>query len=456
MLKPLILKNGITVIRIPKTGSNTFLCGYVNMSGSSNEQDIFPSGISYIVERLFRYGTDKHPSSKNLTTALEGIGAEFYSQTNQDYSQFFITVPSYHQHKSVSILAEIIQHSYFDTRDIEQEKYQIVEQIKTFTNPSESIASNLALTNLYANHSLGQPVYGTIESIMSVTKAEIDNFLYHQYHSNRSYIVLAGNFDSKKIMELVDQEWGYWNPKNRKFSEQQEINREIIGDLPRIQYRQRGLPETEIAIAFILDEGLKPYIEMEVDEDIENLTPEQIQELKGRKLTDLAELLVLNTILGQGYSSRLWAKGVEDEMYFSQVQSDVVMFRNSGYFQILGRTENSQFTFGLECIFGCIESLKQTTVSINELAKAKEYLKGKLIRQDEDLLGGTMWQVQQLIGSSLIYEVKDLMDKISKVEANVIRARALDVFIAERMTITTLGTAKETRIVEKLIQKYLS
>jgi predicted Zn-dependent peptidase len=456
MLKPMVLKNGLTVIRNQKHSTNTFLCGFVTMTGSANESGNTPSGITHLVERLFRFGTDKHPSNKSLTTALESIGAEYYSQTTQEYTQFYIVVPVNHQYKAISILAEIIQHSYFDLRDIESEKRNIIEEIKAQENNHNTIASDLALSNLYKNHPLGKSISGSIESIMSITKVDIDDFLYHQYHSNRSYLVLGGNFETKNVMELVDQEWGYWNPKNRKFLEQPNLTLDSIENLPRIQYRQKGIPYTDIAISFLFDEGFKPQLPPSEFEQEENqLTEEQIDALKEEKITDLAQLMVLNTILGQGYSSKLWSKGVDEELNLNSVHSDLIFFKHTGYLQILGRTDSSQFTFGLESIFSCIESLKQATVSSNELAKSKEYLKGKLIMLHEDLLLSNIWNIEHMLGSSLIFSVQDIIEKINKVEANVIRSRALDIFIPDRMAITTLGTVKETKLIEKIIQKFV-
>jgi predicted Zn-dependent peptidase len=454
MLKPIVLKNGLTVIKLPRSSSKMFITGFVTLSGSSQESGNFPQGMSRMIEKLFRCGTDKHPSAKNLTNALEGMGADYISQTNQELTQHYISVPSNHQYKAVSILAEIIQHSYFDQKDIEQEKLNTIEFVKTF-DAGDGKRSHLALSNLYANHSLGLPVSGSIETLTSIQKSDIDNYLFHQYHTNRSYVILAGNFDAKTLTDLVDQEWGYWNPKNRRFVEAPGFDYQDAGALPRIQYRQRGLPYTELVISFLLDEGLKPKYEQDSEEEPKTLTESELEELKDRKLAQDAELLVMNTILGQGYSSRLWSKGVEEELFFNNITSDLIRFRNTGYLQIQGKTDNSQFTFALECIFSVLDSLKQTTISINELAKAKEYIKGRLIMENENLLASTLWQVENMLGSSLIYELDDLIEKINKVEASGIRSRALDLFIPQRMAITTLGTAKETRLVDKLIAKYI-
>ena len=103
-----------------------------------------------------------------------------------------------------------------------------------------------------------------------------------------------------------------------------------------------------------------------------------------------------------------------------------------------------------------MEALKKTTVSINELSKAKEYLKGRLILEQEDLLASTIWQINYLVGSGLTFELQDLLNKIDKVDAASLRSLALDLFVPSRMSLTTVGPAKETKLVNKLILKYLA
>lgn len=468
MLKPITLKNGLTILRLPKPGSNTFLTGFVAATGSIMEEGYFPQGVSHLIERLFWCGTDKHSSTRSLNLTLESMGGSFTSQTSQEITQYYLTVPSYHQHKAVSMLAEVIQRSYFDGRDVEREKRLIVERIKAFEENFDMDNSRLALSNLYANSSLGLPVEGSIDTVMSISQEDVLEYLAHQYRPDKNFLILAGNFDSKGIMELVEQEWGFWNPRGKKFIEPMEFHVEEIGELPRITYRQRGFAKTQLVFGFLMNEGMqvsteniKPTTKTKAENIDETKIKAEESQIDPKKmlekmLSGWSELLLLNTILGQGLSSRLWSKSVEEEMLFEHIQSEVVRFRATGYLQIGGLTDNSQFSFALESVLSTLEALRKTTVSINELAKAKEYLKGKLVLEHEDLLTATSWQVENLVGSDLTFEIQDLIQKIDKIEAPALRALASDLFVANKMVITTWGTAKETRLVDKLIRKYLN
>jgi predicted Zn-dependent peptidase len=459
MLKPIVLKNGLTILRFPKASSNVFLTGFLCHTGSSIEEGYFPQGISRFIEKMFWYGTSKHPSSKKLNQVLEQMGGDFSSTTSQELLQMYLTVPTYNQYKATSMMAEIVQTSYFDEQDIKQEQKFMLQNMSDFSDFQDF--SNLSTSSLYANSSLGLPVLGSVETITNINQEVIFEYLCHQFRPDNCYLVLAGNFDNKQVLELAEQEWSIWSPKIKKIIKPLDFHIEDVGELPRVIYRQRGVAQTILNIAFLLDEGARPKeLETENKTEINNknskkemiLEPEKILE---KNLHTWAKLLLLNTILGQGLSSRLWLKTVEEEMLFNKITSDLIRFSTTGYIEIMGVIENLQFTFGLESVFSVIEALKKTTVSINELQKAKEYIKGKFILSHENLLDSTVWQVENFLISGLNFEVRDLLEEVQKVEAAEIRALASDLFNAQKMAITTLGTAKSTRLVDKLIKKYL-
>lgn len=453
MLKPIILKNGITVLRLPRANSNVFLVGFVALTGSLSEFSNFPQGTSLIVEKMFWSGTDKHPSTKSLNLALESMGGQFQSFTSFEMTQYYLTVPSYHQHKAISMLAEVMQNSYFDSYDLENYKRKQVEDVKNLEDEEQANAERLVLSSLYGGSGLGEQIEGTVDTVLSINQEIIQNYLSHQYRPDKCFLVLAGNFDSKNTLELVEQEWNFWNPKTRKYLETEDLSLVETETFPRIIYRQRGIGHTEIALAFVLEGGLQPESLRNSNDDNLNADPKQMQE---SILNDWSKLLVLSAVLGQGLSSRLWIKGVEEEFFFQSIESSIRLFRTTGFLQIAGICENSQFTFALESVFSSLEALKKTTVSINELAKAKEYLKGRLILEQEDLLASTIWQINYLVGSGLTFELQDLLNKIDKVDAASLRSLALDLFVPSRMSLTTVGPAKETKLVNKLIQKYLA
>ncbi len=454
MLKPLELKNGLTVLRLPKTNSQTFSISFIIPGGSTIEEGYFPLGITHLIEKLFWSGTDKHTTKQKLNYALEAMGGNFNSFTAKEMTGLSITVPQYHQSLAVSFLAEIIQHSYFESRDIEREKKTIINNLKENSQNVDNEADEIALANLYLHSSLGLPVEGSLDSVSSISQGDILEYLSHQLRPDKCYLVLSGNFDNKPLMETVEQEWCIWNPKSKNFIEPIPFQFEDVGNLPRTVYRQRGIAQTYLYVNFLLDEGLKPLELLSLEADKKDKEPDYTSILD-QYLTRQSRHHVLNAILGQGLSSRLWTKSVEDEMLFNSIRSDITKFRTTGYMQIFGEIENTQFSFGLESILSVLEGLKKTTIPMTELSKAKEYVKGRLILDHEDSQASMLWKVETLLGSTLNYELEDLLKKIDNVSINDIRDCAVELFTPQKLLISTYGPAKETRLVDKLIRKYL-
>lgn len=452
-LKPIVYKNGLTLLRFPKTHSNLVVVGFVVKTGTSIELDNFPAGISYLIEKMFWKGTDKHSSIKSLNQALEGMGGDFYSFTGRETTHYYIRVPAGSQFKAISMLSEIIQHSYFQHFDLENEKQKLIEKVKFHQEELLSDTVDLSIENMYEDSGIGQPQYGTVESILTIAGEHIIEYLAHQYSPKNCFLVLSGNFESKNAIELMEQEWALWSPRSLEILKADDFDPIQDQKLPKLHFKQRGLPKIQIALGFALDGGLEPVLSAD---DYDSNDKEAGAEIARSVLSDWARLIVLNTLLGQGLSSRLWFKCVEEEMFFDFISSQIILFNKTGYLHIGGTAvDNSQFTFALESILVTLEAVKKTTISITEFTKAKELAKSKLIIENEDLLLSTIWQMETTLLSNLTVNKEDLIESISEVDLNGLRSLAMDLFVPERVVVSTLGTARQSSIINKLIKKYL-
>ena len=453
MLKPLALKNGLTVIRLPKA-SNLFVIGFVVPTGYSLERFYYKPGVASLIERLFKTGTDKHISKRILNRALESIGARYYTQTSAEFTGFYITVPSDNQFKAVSMLSEIIQHSSFDPKDIEQEKKNLIEDIRNQEMSSVIDSTKLSEENIYADYAYSEPQLGTVDTINAINEEDILDFLQRQYAPSNSYLVISGNFASKEIADQISNEWGFWTPKTKPAYKLKHFNLEELTDsLPRALFKQRGGVETVINTGFLLSEGIELRILRETSEEAKQLL--DISGLQGRLFATWAELNVLNSILGLGISSRLWLKGVEEEAIFDSIHSEVILYSRSGFFHVSAVANNNQFGSALETILSSLDVIRKVNVSPNELEKAKEMSKAKLIIEHEDILFDTIWLTENMITSGFTFTLEDVLKEIDRVDVNRIRTLAGSLFRAENFFLTALGTSKESMVLEKLIDKYL-
>jgi predicted Zn-dependent peptidase len=443
MLKPIVLKNNLTILRLPKSSSRTCVVGFVVATGSSHEYGFFPQGISFVIERMMFRGSNKYPNQRALSLAIESIGGEFESITTEEHIHFYIHAPNQHQNRALSILTEMIQNSIFDPLTLEREKKKIIEEIKFGEEKIQENLTNTVMSDAFPETGLGQPLKGTIDTILSIKVEDIQEYLAHQFTNEKSYLVLGGNFDNKALLEKAEQEWLHYNPRNKRFLDTPEITsiETTERDFPVINYRQRGLSQTFVVLSFL---------DQKTDQDTKKpLNPKE-------RVTQMVYESFLSCLLGEGIASKLWLKVVEDEVLAHYVTSRADQFSVASLFQIQAVVDNSQFTFALESILSVLESMKKTTVSINEIAKTKEIMKGKWIMEQESTIAEIIWQMDNLISLGDAVTLEDIYGIIDEIDAITVRDLSNYLFTPEKLVMTTLGTAKETRLVEKLIRRYLA
>jgi predicted Zn-dependent peptidase len=455
MMKITTLKNGLRVLRILKPHAKTCVIGFVAQTGLAVEEGCFAEGINYLMQRLYWSGTAKYPSSRQLNLYLESLGGQIHSQVDFENFSLYFEVPYYNQFKAVSLLADVIQNSNFETMDVEGQKRALKDHL--FGAKKEDIigmhGKNFILKNFYTSRPEEFSLHYPLETFNSIRKEDIINYLSHQVQPSTSYLVVAGNIQEDALMDLLEQEWIYWNPRTKRYISANDMRYEDPLNLPMITYRQKGSQYTELEMGFMIENNpLARFIDPETGEFLSSL---ELKRVQSEYLYEMSKVLILNNILGQGISSRLWTKGVEEEMVFNEIGSEIISYKNSLYLQVSGVTENNLFTFGLECILQVLESLRCTTVSINEISRAKESIRGKLYMDSDDLPTRTFWEVRNFLHTGLSFDIEDLEMQIEKIQAAEIRALALDIFIPARMILYISGTTKESKIVDKLVARHL-
>jgi predicted Zn-dependent peptidase len=454
MLEELKLKNNLNLLLIPKVGSKSCIIGFVAPTGLVVEESSFPNGINYLLERLLWAGTIKHPNNRQLTLHLESLAARISSFVSYETIQIFLEVPSYNQYKALHLLADIIQGSLYETNDIEIQKRVVKDRVFSNSRGDDmgTVGRDLLIKNMYLNTNHVDNNFTRLEDFMGIKREDILDYFNHQFHPDKCFLVVSGGYEDD-ILESCEQEWGNWNQKNKRFVDLLENKQPNPLNMPIINYRQRGSLLTEIHFGFLMDED--PYVNF-VDPENGNLLPKEIlDKIKPEYLRQLCILMILNTILGQGESSRLWTKSVLEEMLFNDVNSEIIQLKHGVYLQVFGILENNQFTFGLESVLKVLEGLRKATMSINELIRIKDNLKGRIVLAHEGLLDYTVSRVDTYLNTTFVYDLDEVLAVISSIQASEVRNMALNLFIPEKLSIFVNGTAKETRIVNKLIDKYL-
>ncbi len=115
------LKNGLRILLIPepKNPSTTVLVAVA--TGSKYEtRDI--NGISHFLEHMCFKGTKKRPTSMDISSELDAIGALYNASTSHEYTCYYAKAQPKHFDTILDIISDIYLNPVFDQKEIEKER----------------------------------------------------------------------------------------------------------------------------------------------------------------------------------------------------------------------------------------------------------------------------------------------------------------------------------------------
>jgi predicted Zn-dependent peptidase len=291
------LDNGISVIS-EKIGSvRSIAVGVWVRTGSRFEKPV-ENGIAHFLEHMMFKGTKKRSPLK-IAESLESIGGALNAFTGKEITCFYANALDTHINKTVEVLADITCNSVFPDKEIPKERGVILEEIKSMKDTPEEYIFDLFHEKLFPGNSLGRSILGTESIVSTFRRSSVINF-WEKFYSGRNIIIAAaGNLDHARLVRLVEN---YFSVSSR------EIN--ILPE--RVSVAQKHIYEYEhpITQAHMCIGG------------------EAIPYTSDKRYP----LLVLNTFLGGGMSSRLFQRlreknGLAYSVYsFTDFYSDVGLF----------------------------------------------------------------------------------------------------------------------------------
>src|SRR5208283_2265862 len=162
MYQKTTLSNGLRVLSstMPQTQSVS-ICIFVGI-GSRFETDQ-EAGSSHFIEHVLFRGTEKRPTSQDISEAIEGIGGVLNGGTDRENTVYWVKVAKAHFRDAFDVLADMMLHAKFDPADVEKERSVIIEEINmTNDNPSSKVGY-LIDSILWSHHPLGRDIAGTKE-----------------------------------------------------------------------------------------------------------------------------------------------------------------------------------------------------------------------------------------------------------------------------------------------------
>jgi len=413
------LDNGLRIITstMPHTRS---VCISIFVGVGSRYEAKQQSGISHFIEHLLFKGTQKRATARQISEAIEGAGGILNGGTNKELTVYWCKVSEPHFPLALEVLSDMLLHSRFDPVDIDRERQVIIEEISASRDSPPQRVDMLIDELLWPNHPLGRDVAGNKESVAAITRDTMLNYLASQYQPKNTVIAIAGNVRHQKMVTAVSQALGNWTnqrPRSGYSAYKQQPARRLCVEIK----------DTEQAHLCLALPGL-PI-------------------LHPKRFT----LDLLNVILGQGMSSRLFVE-IRDKLGLAySIHSYVEHFLDSGSVTVYAGVEPKNLPVAIKAILEQLSQLKEL-VPESELSKAKELSKGRLLLGMEDSRNVAGWIGGQEILTGRILSVDEVVSIIDAITADQLEQIAQELLLGSQLRLAVVGPVADDEPLEELLK----
>jgi len=413
------LDNGLRIITatMPLTRSVS-ICIFIGV-GSRYETEP-QAGISHFIEHLRFKGTPKRTTAREISEAIEGVGGILNAGTDKELTLYWCKVAQPHFHLAMDVLADMLLHSKFDPADIERERQVIIEEINMGKDSPSQLVGMLIDELLWPDHPLGRDIAGSKESVAAITRDMMLDYLAHQYLPSNTVVGIAGALQHQDMVTVVGQalgDWAYQQPRSEYSAYKEQ-------PFPRLHIERKDTEQAHLCLALTGLPLLHP-----------------------KRFT----LALLNVILGEGMSSRLFAE-IRDRLGLAySIHSYVEHFLDTGSVTIYAGVEPKNLPVAIKAILEQLSQLKET-VPEPELTKAKELSKGRLLLRMEDSRSVAGWMGGQEILTGRILSVDQVMSIIDAIAAEELRQLAQELLIDSQLRLAVVGPIALDETLEKLLR----
>ena len=385
MYKLITLPNGLRVITEYIEYVNSVSVGLLVNSGSRNENEE-NKGISHFIEHMLFKGT-KNRSSKKIAEDIENVGGQINAYTSKESTCYYIKTLDTHLDLALEVLSDMLLNSKFDEVEIKKEKGVVVEEINMNDDMPEEVLFDIHAKATFGEHSLSLPILGSKETVKAFSRDKIFDYLNKNYVPKNSVISICGNFDIKKLEELVTKYFGEW-----KLGESP-----IISDVPKIKndfiHMKKNIEQLHIALG-----------------------------MKGVPMGDSKSygLVLLNNIFGGSTSSILFQKIREEMGICYSVYSYLLPYKNVGTLNIYAGLNSDYSEKALMVIKEELEKFVEVGVSKEQLSINKEKIKASYILGLESTSGRMFSNGKSVLFLNRIKDPKEIIKKVDAIDYNMI------------------------------------
>ena len=403
------LPEGPRVISALVPGSRSVSIAAYVLAGSRHEHP-GQEGVAHFMEHITFKGTAGYPTTRRISEAIEGVGGSFNAATERESTVYWVRVPAREAARGVDVLGELIVRPRLEDAEIDHERTVIVEEIRSYFDDPSEYAQILLQQALFGPGPMGREICGDEAAIRSLPEQTIRDFWAVAYRPSNIVVAVAGDLDHAQALALVGPSFGRGDGPHPEFLAAPALP---AGD--RYLLGHRDASQAQLALA------VPAY---------------------RRDHPDAWPLAVLNGVLGDGMSSRLFMSVREERGLAYDVGSGITEYADAGSLAIYAGVDPKGLKAALEAILAELERLRAEPVPPDELGRAKAYLSGGLELRMDDSRHVASWLGGQEALHDRVLSLEEALAAIEAVEAADVQRVATELFRDELLRMAVVAPAR--------------
>jgi predicted Zn-dependent peptidase len=396
------LGSGVRVVTEVVPSVRSVALGLWVRTGSRNEAGN-QAGVSHFLEHLLFKGTKRY-SAIEISERFDGLGAAVNAATGKETTHLHARFLDEHTAEVFDLLAEMLLGPTYP--EIDSEREVVLEEIAMYEDEPQDRVHDFLADAVFGDHPLGRRVLGQAEVIASIPVPEIDAYHRARYTAPNVVVAAAGHLEHEQIVALAER---LVEPPGAGGDGATPI---LPDGTARVSFNPKDTEQYHICFG-------SPGI-TRADE---------------RRYA----LGVLDSILGGSTSSRLFREIREKRGLAYAVGSYNEQYTDTGLVATYVGTREDNVEQACTIIGAELERLRAEPVSEEELLRAKEHVKGRIVLSSESTAARMSRIARATLFDLPIYTLDEILEKVDAVKVEDLTELATELLAADTLSAACIG-----------------
>lgn len=339
------LPNGLTVMYVRQPELPVVSAVMVTRGAGSAEEPAESPGLASFTANMLDEGAGGRDALA-LADALDLLGADLGTFSGTDAAQVNLYVLRQNFEPALRIMADVVTRPDFPEREVSRLREERLTALVRARDEATTIANNAFASLVYgAQHPYGR--YASTESTRALDQARVRAFHAARYRPETSTLILVGDVDPAQMQPMVAAAFGGWRAEGPASA------------LPE----PAPAPDIARTVIYLIDKPAAAQSEIRIGHPG-----------VARSHPDYYALLVMNTMLGATFTSRLNTNLRETHGWSYGARSGYQMLRGAGPFTAQAGVQTNATDSALVEFFNELNRIRREPPGAEELQKIKNFV----------------------------------------------------------------------------------